>query len=154
MKLSRIQAEVSELERMRKRAERFGIPLPTTPAPKKSGQALGKKGKKRGIDTNDDLAVAPVDKALSDSGKKRGRAKVPPVLDLNDPAVQKRIDRFGPPTGDSDFAVAYRAAEAKLALSKRKERFGEAQEESNSKPLSTPDNALMAARKMKFGLPA
>lgn len=145
---------MSEKERMKKRAERFGIPLPTASAQKKTDQALGKKGKKRGIDTSDGVAAAPVDQALSDSGKKRSRTKVPPVLDLSDPAVKKRIERFGPPTGDSDFAVAYRAAEAKLALLKRKERFGEAQEESHTKPLTTPDNALFAARKMKFGLPA
>ena len=94
--------------------------------------------------------------------KKRGRNKNPLVVDLNDPSVQKRIQRFGPPTGDSDFAKAYRAAEAKLLVEKRKNRFGtgsaapvpNASVDVSKPQLSAEDQKAIEARKLKFGLQA
>ncbi|SPQ97034.1 unnamed protein product (mitochondrion) [Plasmodiophora brassicae] len=123
---------VSEQERMAMRAARFGLPV--------------KKPVIAETTLDGGLSTKPTRKRDRDSAHA-------PKLNLDDPDVQRRLQRFGVPSDESSaVAKAVRAAEQDQRRQERLARFGGGAAGASEPAASAQElQDAMAARKARFG---
>lgn len=127
-----LQEFEAEIEAKRKRAEKCGSTYELSEEERKKLRVLkfGEEALQRARELNaprkrkgrNEAGVSKKTTSSKKEKKVRGSNKVS-QLNLDDPDVQKRLEKFGPPPEGSQLKRMLEASEEKSKIQKRKEKF-------------------------------